>query len=96
MCTALVVYEDWHKLQARQQMKMMLRCHGITVSDEQIERLNSWIGSVKEAIRRASDALMELFKKLSEALESTLYCSEAVLRQSVQIGEDELRHTQPR
>lgn len=73
MCTALVVYEDWHKLQARQQMKMMLRCRGITVSDEQLKRLNSWIDSVKEAIRRASDALMELFKKLSEALEPTLH-----------------------
>lgn len=73
MCTALVVYEDWHKLQARQQMKMMLRCRGITVSDEQLERLNSWIDSVKEAIRRASDALMELFKKLSEALEPALH-----------------------
>lgn len=73
MCTALVVYEDWHKLQARQQMKMMLRCRGITVSDEQLERLNSWIDSVKEAIRRASDALMELFKELSEALEPTLH-----------------------
>lgn len=72
MCVALVVYEDWHKLQARQQMKMMLRCRGITVSDEQLERLNSWIDSVKEAIRRASDALMELFKELSEALEPTL------------------------
>lgn len=73
MCTALVVYEDWHKLQARQQMKMMLRCRGITVSDEQLERLNSWIDSVKEVIRRAADALMELFKKLSEALEPTLH-----------------------
>lgn len=72
-CTALVVYEDWHKLQARQQMKMMLRCHGITMSDEQLERLNDWIDSVKEAIRRATDALMELFKKLLEALEPTLH-----------------------
>lgn len=72
-CTALVVYEDWHKLQARQQMKMMLRCHGITMSDEQLERLNAWMDSVKEAIHRAADALMELFKKLSEALEPTLH-----------------------
>lgn len=72
-CTALVVYEDWHKLQARQQMKMMLRCHGITMSDEQLERLNAWVDSVKEAIHRAADALSELFKKLSEALEPTLH-----------------------
>ena len=76
-CTALVVYEDWHKLQARQQMKMMLRCHGITMSDEQLERLNAWMDSVmdsvKEAIHRAADALTELFKKLLEALESTLH-----------------------
>ena len=72
-CTALVVYEDWHKLQARQQMKMMLRCHGITMSDEQLERLNAWIDSVKEAIHIAADALTELFKKLSEALEPTLH-----------------------
>lgn len=72
-CTALVVYEDWHKLQARQQMKMMLRCHGITMSDEQLERLNAWIDSVREAVRRAADALTELFKKLSEALEPTLH-----------------------
>ena len=73
-CTALVVYEDWHKLQARQQMKMMLRCHGITMSDEQLERFSSWIDGVKEAVRKAADALMELFKKLSEALEPTLHC----------------------
>lgn len=72
-CTALVVYEDWHKLQARQQMKMMLRCHGITMSDEQLERLNAWMDSVKEAIHRAADALSELFKKLSEALEPILH-----------------------
>ena len=72
-CTALVVYEDWHKLQARQQMKMMLRCHGITMSDEQLERLNAWVDSAKEAIHRAADALTELFKKLSEALELTLH-----------------------
>lgn len=72
-CTALVVYEDWHKLQARQQMKMMLRCHGITMSDEQLERLNAWMDGVKEAIHRAADVLMELFKKLSEALEPTLH-----------------------
>ena len=72
-CTALVVYEDWHKLQVRQRMKMMLRCHGITMSDEQLERLNAWMGSVKEAIHRAADALTELFKKLSEALEPTLH-----------------------
>lgn len=72
-CTALVVYEDWHKLQARQQMKMMLRCHGITMSDEQLERLNAWIDSVREAVRRAADTLTELFKKLSEALEPTLH-----------------------
>lgn len=72
-CTALVVYEDWYKLQARQQMKMMLRCCGITMSDEQLERLNAWMDGVKEAINRAADALMELFKKLSEALESTLH-----------------------
>lgn len=71
--TALVVYEAWHKLQARQQMKMMLRCHGITMSDEQLERLNAWVDSVKEAIHRAADALSELFKKLSEALEPTLH-----------------------
>lgn len=72
-CTALVVYEDWHKLQARQQMKMMLRCHGITMSDEQLERLNAWMDSMMEAIHRAADALTELFKKLSEALEPTLH-----------------------
>lgn len=72
-CTALVVYEDWHKLQARQQMKMMLRCHGITMSDKQLERLNAWVDSVKEAIHRAADALSELFKKLLEALEPTLH-----------------------
>lgn len=72
-CTALVIYEDWHKLQARQQMKMMLRCHGITISDEQLERLNAWMDSVREAIYRADDALTELFKKLSEALEPTLH-----------------------
>lgn len=77
-CTALVVYEDWHKLQARQQMKMMLRCHGITMSDERLERLNAWVDSVKEAIHRAADALTELsltelFKKLLEALEPTLH-----------------------
>lgn len=72
-CTALVVYEDWHKLQARQQMKMMLRCHGITMSDEQLERLNAWMNSMMEAIHRAADALTELFKKLSEALEPTLH-----------------------
>ena len=72
-CTALVVYEDWHKLQARQQLKMMLQCHGITMSDEQLERLNAWMGSVKEAIHRAADALTELFKKLSDALEPTLH-----------------------
>ena len=72
-CTALVVYEDWHKLQARQQMKMMLQCHGITMSDEQLERLNAWMDSVREAIHRAADALTELFKKLSEALEPTLH-----------------------
>ena len=72
-CTALVVYEDWHKLQVRQQMKMMLRCHGITMSDKQLERLSSWIDEVKEADRKAADALMELFKKLSEALEPTLH-----------------------
>lgn len=72
-CTALVVYEDWHKLQARQQMKMMLRCHGITMSDEQLERLNAWMDGAEEAIHRADDALMELFKKLSEALEPTLH-----------------------
>lgn len=72
-CTALVVYEDWHKLQARQQMKMMLQCRGITMSDEQLERLSSWIDEVKEAVRKAADALMELFKKLSEALEPTLH-----------------------
>lgn len=72
-CTALVVYEDWHKLQARQQMKMMLRCHGITMSDERLERLNAWMDSMMEAIHRAADALTELFKKLSEALEPTLH-----------------------
>lgn len=72
-CTALVVYEDWHKLQVRQRMKMMLRCYGITMSDEQLERLNAWMGSVKEAIHRAANALTELFKKLSEALEPTLH-----------------------
>ena len=72
-CTALVVYEDWHKLQARQQIKMMLRCRGITMSDEQLERLNAWMDGVKEAIHIAADALMELFKKLSEALEPTLH-----------------------
>ena len=72
-CTALVVYEDWHKLQARQQMKMMLRCHGITMSDERLERLNAWMDSIMEAIHRAADALTELFKKLSEALEPTLH-----------------------
>ena len=72
-CTALVVYEDWHKLQARQQMKMMLRCHGITMSDGQLERLNDWLDSVREAICRAADALTELFKKFSEAWESTLH-----------------------
>ena len=72
-CTALVVYEDWHKLQARQQMKMMLRCHGITMSDEQLERLNAWMDSVREAIHRAADTLTELFKKLSDALEPTLH-----------------------
>lgn len=76
-CTALVVYEDWHKLQARQQTKMMLRCHGITMSDEQLERLNAWMDgamdSVMEAINRAADALTELLEKLLEALESTLH-----------------------
>lgn len=72
-CTALVVYEDWHKLQARQQMKMMLRCRGITMSDEQLERLNAWIDGVKEAIHRSADALAELFKKLSEVLEPMLH-----------------------
>ena len=72
-CTALVVYEDWHKIQARQQMKMMLRCQGITASDKQLERLNDWIDSVKEVIHRVADVLMELFKKLSEALEPTLH-----------------------
>lgn len=72
-CTALVVYEDWHKLQARQQMKMMLRCYGITMSDERLERLNAWMNSMMEAIHRAADALTELFKKLSEALEPTLH-----------------------
>ena len=72
-CTALVVYEDWQELQAKQQMKMMLQCHGITMSDEQLERLNAWIDNVKEAVRRAADALTELFKKLSEALELTLH-----------------------
>ena len=73
-CTELVVYEDWHKLQAKQQMKMMLRCHGITMSDEQLERLNVWIDEVKEVICRAADVLTEMFKKLSEALEPTLRC----------------------
>ena len=72
-CTALVVYEDWHRLQTRQRMKMMLRCRGITMSDEQLERLNAWIDGVKEAIHRVADVLTELFKKLSEALEPTLH-----------------------
>ena len=72
-CTALVVYEDWHKLQPRQRMKMMLRCHEITMSDEQLERLNAWMDSVKEAIHKAADVLTELFKKLSEALEPILH-----------------------
>ena len=72
-CTALVVYEDWHKLQVRQQMKMMLRCRGIVIPDEQLKRLNAWMDSVREAIHRAADALTELFKKLSEALEPTLH-----------------------
>ena len=72
-CTALVVYEDWHKLQVRQQMKMMLRCRGITISNEQLERLNVWIDGVKEAINRAADALTELLEKLLKALEPKLH-----------------------
>lgn len=73
-CTALVVYEDWQELQAKQQMKMMLQRHGITMSDEQLERLNVWINEVKEVICRAADVLTEMFKKLSEVLEPTLRC----------------------
>lgn len=72
-CTALVVYEDWHELQAKQRMKMMLRCCGVTMSDKQLERLNAWMDGVRETIHKAADVLTELFKKLSETLEPTLH-----------------------
>lgn len=72
-CTALVVYEDWYELQAKQRMKMMLRCCGVTMSDKQLERLNAWMDGVREAIHKAADVLTELFKKLSETLEPTLH-----------------------
>lgn len=79
-CTALVIYEDWHKLLMKQQQEMILRCHGVTMSEEQLERLNErvdiWIdriGRTKEVINKAADAIRRLLDKLSNLWKSTLH-----------------------
>lgn len=71
-CTALVVYEDWHNMQAKQRIQMVFRCYGIIVSGEQLDRLSEWFDDITEAIRRAADALTELLKKLADAVTPVL------------------------
>lgn len=71
-CTALVVYEDWHNMQAKQRIQMAFRCRGVIVSGEQLDRLSKWFDDITETIRRAADALAELFKKLADAVTPVL------------------------